>query len=83
MVGVPRLSSALAEALVRSGRVLVIVDGLSERDETTRRAFDPSRPDFPVIRLVVTSRNFERRTMSVVMETLAIPPDALYGFIDR
>ena len=40
MVGVEWLSAALAEALLRCGRVLVIVDGLSERDEVTRSAFD-------------------------------------------
>jgi hypothetical protein len=60
----------------------VIVDGLSERDETTRRAFDPSRPDFPIMRLVVTSRDAERGSMGTVMETLAIPSEALYSFID-
>jgi HEAT repeat protein len=83
MVGVPRLSSKLVEALVLSGRVLVIVDGLSERNEITRRAFDPTRAGFPVMRLVVTSRNADRVRMSTVIETLAIPPDSLYSFINR
>ena len=52
-----------AEALLGCGRVLVIVDGLSERDEVTRSAFDPSRPAFPVMRLVVTSRDAARGNM--------------------
>jgi photosystem II stability/assembly factor-like uncharacterized protein len=83
MLGVPRISSKLAEALVRSGSVLVIVDGLSERNEATRRAFDPARPNFPIMRLVVTSRDSDRRTMDAVMETLAISSDGLYSFIER
>jgi hypothetical protein len=60
MVGIPRLSSKLAEVLLRSGRVLMIVDGLSERNENTRRAFDPARPGFPIMRLIVTSRDSDR-----------------------
>jgi len=83
LVGTPRLSSKLTEALVRSGRILVIVDGLSERNKNTRRAFDPTRPDFPIMRLIVTSREVERGSMGSVMETLAIPPDSLYSFIAR
>jgi len=83
MVGIPRLSSRLAEMLLRSGRVLVIVDGLSERNEATRRAFDPTRPGFPIMRLIVTSRDTEHERMSAVIETLAIPRDALYSFISR
>ena len=63
MFGIPRLSSRLTEVLLRSGRVLVIVDGLSECNEATRRAFDPTRPDFPVMRLIVTSRDTEPNTM--------------------
>jgi hypothetical protein len=77
------LSSKLGEALLRSGRVLVIVDGLSERNEATRRALDPSRPNFPIMRLIVTSRDAERGNMGAVMEVLAIPSDALYSFIAR
>jgi hypothetical protein len=83
MIGVPRLSSGLAEALLRSGRVLVIVDGLSERNEVTRRAFDPTRPGFPIMRLIVTSRDTEHERMSAIIETLEIPRDALYSFISR
>jgi hypothetical protein len=81
MIGVPRLSAALTEALLRSGRVVVIVDGLSERDENTRQAFDPGRPSFPIMRFVATSRNFARGNMGAVLEALEIPPDALYTFL--
>jgi hypothetical protein len=66
MIGIPRLSTKLAEALLRSGRVLVIVDGLSERNDGTRRAFDPSRPNFPIMRLIVTSRDVKYGSMRSV-----------------
>jgi len=82
MIGVPRLSAALTEALLRAGRATVIVDGLSERDEVTRRAFDPGRPGFPIMRLVVTSRDCARGNMGTVLQTSEIPPDALYTFLD-
>jgi hypothetical protein len=83
LIGIPRLSSRLAEALLRSGRVLVIVDGLSERNDATRRAFDPTRPGFPIMRLIVTSRDAERGRMSSAIEMRTIPRDALYSFISR
>jgi hypothetical protein len=83
MVSIPRLSVKLAEALLRSGRVVVIVDGLSERNETTRRAFDPSQPNFAIMRLIVSSRDVKPGGMRPVIETLEIPPDALYSFIAR
>ncbi len=81
-IGAPRVSTALTEALLRAGDLLVIVDGLSERDNATRRAFDPTRMGFPIMRLIATSRSAERGGMSAMLETVAIPPDALYGFID-
>ena len=36
------ISFSLIKALLRSGRVLVIVDGLSERSVATREVFNPS-----------------------------------------
>ena len=42
--------------LLRKRRVLVIVDSLSELDETTRKTVRPASADFPVAALVVTSR---------------------------
>ena len=81
MVGLPRLSIGLVEALLRSGRVMVIADGLSERSQATRRLLDPSRIDFPIMRFIATSRSAEQGSMDSVLETLTIPPDALYSFI--
>ena len=83
MIDTPRLSSNLAEALVRSGYVLVIVDGLSERNEPTRRAFNPMLPEFPIMRMIMTSRDADLKGIGAVMETLAIPPKSLYSFIAR
>jgi HEAT repeat protein len=42
--------------LLRKRRVLVIVDSLSELDETTRKSVRPAHADFPVAAQVVTSR---------------------------
>jgi hypothetical protein len=81
LAGVPRLSVELVEALLRTGRVMVIVDGLSERSQTTRHLFDPGRINFPIMRFIATSRSDEQDNMGSVLETVAIPPDALYSFI--
>ncbi len=82
MVGIDRLSTTLTEALLRSGRLLVIVGGLSERDAPTKAAFDPGRNGFQVMRLIVTSRDSFRGNMSAVLETREIPSDQLFRFIE-
>ena len=69
--------------MLRSGRVLVIVDGLSERSAATRQAFDPQRQGFEIYRLIVTSREREHPGMSVVVETETIPSGGLFDFIER
>jgi hypothetical protein len=76
------ISSTLMGALLRAGRVMLIVDGFSERSSATRRAFDPNRQGFPATKLVITSRE-SSLPGSVVMEMLTIPPGALYDFIER
>jgi len=81
MAGLPRLSIGLGEALLRSGRVMVIADGLSERSQATRHLLDPGRLNFPIMRFIVTSRSAEQGNVDSVLETLTIPPDALYSFI--
>jgi hypothetical protein len=43
------ISLTLTKALLRSGRVLVIVDGLSERSAATRQAFDPKDRDLKLV----------------------------------
>jgi hypothetical protein len=78
-----RVSTAWTEALLRSGDILVIVDGLSERNEVTRRAFNPARAAFPIMRLVVSGRGDpDDSRMTSTIEVSAIPPDALYMFVD-
>ena len=78
-----RITVSLATALLRSGRVLIIVDGLSERSSPSGRAFDPQRQDFEIHRLVVTSRNRLFPGMSTLIETETIPTGALFDFLDR
>jgi hypothetical protein len=46
----------LLRELLRRKRILVIVDGLSELDDLTRRSLRPGGPDFPVAALIITSR---------------------------
>src|SRR5205823_8681295 len=48
------------EQLLRQQRVLVIVDGLSEKGEESRGQFRPGAPGFPANALIVTSRARER-----------------------
>jgi hypothetical protein len=50
------VSPRLLKALLRHRRVLVIVECLSEMSERTRRQIQPSRADFPVYALIITSR---------------------------
>jgi hypothetical protein len=78
-----RITVSLATALLRSGRVLIIVDGLSERSLPSGRAFDPQRQDFEIHRLVVTSRSRLVPGMSTLIETETIPTGALFDFLDR
>ncbi|MFZ3326179.1 MAG: YCF48-related protein, partial [Methylocella sp.] len=77
------ISVSLTKALLRSGRVLVIVDGLSERSAATRQAFDPQRQDFEINRLIVTSRERGLPGMSANIETETIPTGALFDLIKR
>jgi hypothetical protein len=77
------ISPALTRALVRSGRLLVVVDGLSERSAATRQAFDPQRQGFEVNRLIVTSREHELPGVTTLIETETIPTGALFDFIER
>jgi hypothetical protein len=78
-----RITVALTRALLRSGRVLIIVDGLSERSLASSRAFDPQRHDFEIHRLIVTSRNRLIPGISTIIETETIPTGGLFDFLDR
>ena len=77
------ISVSLTKALLRSGRLLVILDGLSERSTATRLAFDPQRQDFAITRLIITSREPALPGMSANIETESIPTGALFDFIKR
>jgi hypothetical protein len=78
-----RISVALTTALLRSGRALIIVDGLSERALTNSRIFDPQWQNFEINRLIVTSRGRATPGITTVIETETIPAKALYEFLDR
>ncbi len=69
-------------ALLRSRRVLVIVDRFSELNPTTRRMIEPHSPVFPVNALVVTSRLSEDFGIDVTsLRPFAISPERLSIFL--
>jgi HEAT repeat protein len=71
--------------LLRKRRVLVIVDSLSELDETTRKSVRPASADFPVAALVVTSRIDETLggASKTPLRLLRLKSDRLSTFMDR
>jgi hypothetical protein len=77
------ISTALAQALLRKGLALVIVDGFSERSSATRRTFDPQNQGFEISRLIVTSRELDLSGMTVIVRTETIPTGGLFDFIQR
>ena len=73
-------SARLTLALLRQGRLMPIVDGLSERSAESRAVYDHRRQDFPAARLDITSRDTHCRRTDV-MQTKTIPSGVLYDFI--
>ena len=80
----PIFEELLLEAL-RKRRVLVIVDSLSELDETTRKSVRPADADFTVAALVVTSRINENMggVSKTILHTIRLKSDRLSTFMDR
>ncbi|KST64509.1 HEAT repeat domain-containing protein [Mastigocoleus testarum] len=78
------VSEELLERLLRERRILVIVDHLSEMNETTRKAIRPESPDFPINALVVTSRSEENlgKVTKTTLKPLRIQGDRLSSFME-
>ncbi len=76
-----RITVRLTSALLRTGRILLVVDGISERSKETRRAFNPQRQGFQPLRLVVTSRDQAMPGVNTLIETESIPSGALFDFV--
>ncbi|MGA3342003.1 MAG: hypothetical protein ABSD11_15590 [Methylocella sp.] len=74
-------SARLTLALLRQGRLMPIVDGLSERSAETRAAYDRQRQDFPAAWLVITTRDNALHGATDVIQTKTIPAGVLYDFI--
>jgi HEAT repeat protein len=68
--------------LLRKGRVLVIVDSLSELNEATRKSLRPTEKGFPIAALVVTSRIEEDMggAIKTTIRPLRLKSNALSGF---
>ncbi|MDY3558918.1 HEAT repeat domain-containing protein [Gemmata sp. JC673] len=71
------------DALLRTGRVLVILDHYSELGRATRERVRPGDPDFPFAALVVTARTDERlgNQPRWVLNPCRIEADKLYKFL--
>jgi HEAT repeat protein len=78
------LSEPLTEQLLRNRRVLVIVDGLSERSASTRDLVQPTDPRFSAAALVVTSRRPEPLAGAIVtrVEPVRVRGDRLSSFME-
>jgi hypothetical protein len=70
------LPESLVNALLRNGRILVIVDGLTERDEATRTAIRPAASEFLPSTMIVTSRKAEALGAATVVR---ITPTRISG----
>lgn len=78
------LSKELVYHLLIQRRILVILDGLSELSEATRKVISPANPDFPVNTLIITSR-IDEKLDGVPMTTikpLRIQGNRLSTFIE-
>lgn len=86
MIGEPGpVHEELLLHLLRKGRVLVIVDSLSELNEATRKSVSPPHPDSPIAAMIVTSRNDQDLdgASKTVLRPLRLKSDRLSTFMDR
>ncbi|MGH8579511.1 MAG: HEAT repeat domain-containing protein [Gammaproteobacteria bacterium] len=76
------LTDELLQALLKTGRLLVIIDGFSEMTQQSRQLLDPSTPGFPRTNLLITSRQKERLgDTEVVVKTRLLDKDLLIIFL--
>ncbi len=86
LIGEPEpIFEELLLQLLRKRRVLVIVDSLSELDETTRKSVRPADADFPVAALIVTSRidEYLGGVVKSALRPIRLKSDRLSTFMDR
>jgi len=77
------LSGEFVERLLVTGRVLVLVDGLSELASETQQLFTPrDTPGFPVRRLIVTARRHLDLVATHTIKTIRIRGDQISAFVD-
>jgi len=74
----------LVKRLLRKQRLLVVIDGLSERDDYTRRAIRPDSAEFAANCMIVTSRLEEalEEVHKTVMKPVRIAGNQLSIFMD-
>lgn len=77
-------SSEFVKTLLRTQRILVIVDGLSEMNEASRKRIRPDDAEFDANALVVTSRfddDFSNVSTKTTIRPLRVPVEQLTYFI--
>ncbi|MGH8657387.1 MAG: HEAT repeat domain-containing protein, partial [Gammaproteobacteria bacterium] len=75
------LTDELLQSLLKTGRLLVVIDGFSEMTQQSRQLLDPNTPGFPRINLVITSRQKEPLDTEVVVKTRLLDKDLLIMFL--
>jgi len=85
IIGTPEAPSlALVEQLLKSRRILLVVDGFSEMTEAKRNTIQPGKPDFPGRAMLLTSR-LDERLPSVdltVLRPMRVQGDHLSTFME-
>ncbi|MGH8865316.1 MAG: HEAT repeat domain-containing protein, partial [Burkholderiales bacterium] len=76
------LTDEVLQPLLKTGRLLIIIDGYSEMTEQSRQLLDPNTPGFPRINLLITSRQKERLgDTEIVVKTRLLDKDLLITFL--
>ncbi|MFT3869562.1 MAG: HEAT repeat domain-containing protein [Nibricoccus sp.] len=86
-LGMPKMSTILSEALLKNGRVLAIVDGVSEKkvdfDELNSEQFNPAKDAQLTHFVVVTSRRRVRPNDTILVRPLHVDLGSIDVVLNR
>ncbi|MEZ2321715.1 MAG: HEAT repeat domain-containing protein [Microcoleus sp.] len=79
------ISDELLKHLLQAGRILVIIDRVSEMSQAARQTIDPTSKTYPINALVLTSRQREKigNIQPKIMEPLSLSGSELMRFIEE
>jgi HEAT repeat protein len=79
------ISDELLKHLLQAGRILVIIDRVSEMSQAARQTIDPTSKTYPINALVLTSRQREKigNIQPKVIEPLSLTGSELMRFIEE